>query len=350
MPSRIGLFRNDPWSHPVSSRHGGGSGNVVPANQTYESLGGAFLPTREHLLSLYRKPIPTAHTDHWRIFISRGRWNNDKIRKAIWRCALTGGQAPFPDYSQGPFDEEQFLTGNKQIAIAMDFIQKGLRYGLGDLEPDDSIVRNTSGIIAAINRGKEVVVFNEANAEILVNLSSFDSAVLYNWLDTKNGRINQNFYVCFVKHDYFLSPVDSSNNSRGIPNNGIIWFKIPKSIPQSLLYKIHGNSNLLIACKKLFFIERSLRIVWKGGLSAGKCAAPNGFPDLVVVPSTSGNKDSPVIRVRGGDRFTVQGQKVLPRRKEGSSKTFVGLICWNHVATTPPVPAADRMTPRIVSE
>ena len=184
------FIQNDPWSHPVSSRHGGGSGNVVPANQTYESLGGAFLPTREHLLSLYRKPIPTAHTDHWRIFISRGRWNNDKIRKAIWRCALTGGQAPFPDYSQGPFDEEQFLTGKKQIAIAMDFIQKGLRYGLGDLEPDDSIVRNTSGIIAAINRGKEVVVFNEANAEILVNLSSFDSVVLYNWLDTKNGRIS----------------------------------------------------------------------------------------------------------------------------------------------------------------
>jgi len=72
----------------------------------------------------------------------------------------------------------------------MNFIQKGLKYGFEDLEPDDSIVENTSGVIAAINTGKEVVVFNEANVDIMVNLSSFDGTIQYKWMDTKTGRIS----------------------------------------------------------------------------------------------------------------------------------------------------------------
>ncbi len=184
------FHQNDPWRHPVSSRHGGGSGSVIPARQTYESLGGAFLPSRADLLLQFGKPFPTAHTDHWRIFIPRGAWDNDKIRKALWRCALSGGQAPFPDYSQGPFEEDAFLQGKKSIVMVMRFIAEELRHGLGGLEPDDAIIIRGEGAIVAHHPGYEVLVFNETPGSFSLDLSRFDAHIRYRWLNTKNGRLS----------------------------------------------------------------------------------------------------------------------------------------------------------------
>ncbi|MCF7707552.1 MAG: DUF5060 domain-containing protein [Verrucomicrobia bacterium] len=184
--------RNDPWKHPVSSRHGGGSGSAVAENQTYDSVGGAFMPKRDELLKHLRKTVPTAHTDHWRVFISRGDWTNRKIRNAVWYCGLSGGQAPFPDYSQGAFDRRVMDKGAIMIEHATHFFHDMTVYGFGNLYPADSMILSGENAVAARNADMEFVVYDKDGGLLELDLTGFPGNLIARWYNPRTGEFSMN--------------------------------------------------------------------------------------------------------------------------------------------------------------
>lgn len=178
---------HDPWRHPVSSRHGGGSGNLVAERQTYDSVGGATIPSRADLLAHLDKPLPTAHTDHWRVFISRGDWTNRKLRTVLWRCGLSRGQAPFPDYAQGNFDRAVMEEGAAWIGHATHFFRNRLRHGFAGLEPADEKIVSGSEVIVAANPGLEIVAYDENGASMEIDLSGMDGTLKARWYNPRTG-------------------------------------------------------------------------------------------------------------------------------------------------------------------
>jgi len=183
------FMANDPWQHPVGSRSGGGSGNDVPRSATYLSTGGANLPTRSELLAFRDKGLPVAHTDHWRPFISRGNWTHDKIRTACWRCALSGAQALYLDYNQGPVQQDEVLIGAQYIGWAAYFFQEKIRHGLGELIPHDELIIRGEGAILAAHPGVEYVLYDEDGGDVEIDLSHAKGPLQAAWYNPRTGQV-----------------------------------------------------------------------------------------------------------------------------------------------------------------
>ncbi len=189
----IWFRQHDPWHHPVGSRSGGGSGGIMPDSGTYYSVGGASLPERSEMLRLRKMyDVPVAYTDHWRIFIHRGNWTNQKIRIAIWRCALSGAPALFPDYNQGKPQPSLIREGARYIGIATRFFRNDLHSDISDLAPHDDLIVTGDHVIMAASPGTEYVVYDENGGEMAVDLSASRRSFHVIWLDPRTGRkINQ---------------------------------------------------------------------------------------------------------------------------------------------------------------
>ncbi len=179
---------NDPWQHPACSRSGGGSGGIIPKAATYFSTGGADIPTRAELLAHRKLKVPTAHTDHWRPFIGRGNWNHDKIRTVVWRCALSGGQASFPDYNQGPVDQDGVRTGGAYIGHATRFFREKLRGDIGGLAPHDELIIAGENAILAANPGHEYVLYDLDGGTVTINLSHATTSLTAQWHNPRTGE------------------------------------------------------------------------------------------------------------------------------------------------------------------
>ncbi len=182
-------FRHhDPWHHPVGSRTGGGSGGILPDSATYMSLGWDHLMTRQAMETMREKTkVPVAYTDHWRIFISRGHWTNEKIRIAAWRCALTGAQAFFADYNQGQPVDSLVRRGARYIGIASSFFRHDLRCNLSALRPHDDLLRKANDVILAAYPGKEYVAYAATGNPFGVDLSAVKGKMHVVWLDPRTG-------------------------------------------------------------------------------------------------------------------------------------------------------------------
>ncbi len=181
--------RHDPWHHPVGSRTGGGSGGIQPDSATYMSLGWNHLMPRRTMVEMREKlQVPVAYTDHWRIFISRGNWTNEKIRVAAWRCALTGGQAFFADYGQGTPVDSLILEGARYIGIASSFFRREPHQDLAGLQPHDELLQNAPEVILAARPGEEYVAYTGNGAGFDVDLSAAKKRLQVVWLDPRTGR------------------------------------------------------------------------------------------------------------------------------------------------------------------
>ncbi|OVE76024.1 hypothetical protein BVX98_06660 [bacterium F11] len=175
---------NDPWKHPVSSRNSPGP---IPSNETYRSAGGSGnggkdIPTRTTLVNNWdRSSIPIAHTDHYRIGISRGNWDNESIRRVTWRMGLSGHQGVLIDYGSGSPSPALIQTGSDYVSHATRFFKQEVLWGLGSLDPHDELLSEvTHGlkgreVILSANIGKEYVVYASSGGSFTIDLSGTDS-------------------------------------------------------------------------------------------------------------------------------------------------------------------------------
>ena len=203
--------KHDPWHHPISSRSGGGSGGFLPAAATYFSTGGAFLPKRAELLEFYNKDVPIAHTDHWRPFISRGKWTNDKIRIAHWRCLLTGAQAIFPDYNQGHVNTQQLEQGANYIRLVNEFIHKSIHSDLSDLKPADRLILEGNNAIVAANPGREYIIYDEDGGQITIDLTSASAPLYSQWFNPRTGSKTDESRINTGNANSFNSPTSKED-------------------------------------------------------------------------------------------------------------------------------------------
>ncbi len=178
---------NDPWKHPISSRAGGGSGAFMPQSATYLSVGGADIPKRSELMDCLKRGLPVAHTDHWRPFIHRGGWSHDKIRKALWRCGLSGGQIPYPDYNQGQPPASEAEIGAKNIGPCTRFFKLQLHSDFDALVPHDEKIVSGGGAILAASLGAEYVVYDEDGGELVLDLSEAQGNLSVQWYNPRTG-------------------------------------------------------------------------------------------------------------------------------------------------------------------
>jgi len=197
---------NDPWRHPVGSRTGGGSGGFMPKGATCFSVGGAGLPGRAELIGNLKRPVPTAHTDHWRPFISRGGWTNERIRTVVWRCALSAGQSPYPDYNQGKVDYRSVLKAGPWIGHAVRFLREELRGDFGALSPRDDLIKAGDNAVLAAAPGSEYVLYDEDGGSVSVDLSAVQGEARARWYNPRTGSLSEESAVKGGAVRSFASP------------------------------------------------------------------------------------------------------------------------------------------------
>lgn len=182
---------HDPWRHPVGSRSAGGSGGKHPETGTYYSYGKSTIPSRNELLQLLDRKEPTAFTDHWRPFINRGNWTHEKIRKVVWCCALSGGPAPFPDYSQGfsgDASREEVVRGAHYVGYATRFLREQLRRPYAELLPHDELIEEGRNAILAASPGREYVLYDESGGKVTLDLPAGPTRFKTVWHNPRTGR------------------------------------------------------------------------------------------------------------------------------------------------------------------
>ena len=83
----------DPYNHPISSRYGGGSGQLIMDGQTFNSVG-ARNSTMSDLLTAYDQSdlVPTMNNDNWSedLVDINGHTPAD-LRRAVWKAIVAGG-------------------------------------------------------------------------------------------------------------------------------------------------------------------------------------------------------------------------------------------------------------------
>lgn len=132
--------------------------------------------------------VPIAYTDHWRIFIRRGDWTNEKIRIAMWRCALTGEAALYPDYNQGTPVVSLVSEGARYIGVASRFFRENLRHDPAGLQPHDELLDAPEGTILTAIPGKEYVVYDERGDVVEIDLAAVTGKMRVIWVNPRNGE------------------------------------------------------------------------------------------------------------------------------------------------------------------
>lgn len=214
------FLANDPWQHPVSSRTGGGSGGKFPTNATYYSEGGRGdgtndIPSRSDLLAIFNdRSVPTVLTDHYRPFISRGNWDNDSIRRLLWRCLLTGGIGSYPDYLQGAdadIDVGVIEQGREFIYNAVTFFKNTI----GDFDRlafHDGLIVSGDDAICSADPGKEYIVYDKNGGDITIDLSDASGHLNAYWYNPRTGITTSAGTVSGAGDREFTSPTSGTNN------------------------------------------------------------------------------------------------------------------------------------------
>jgi len=84
----------DPYGHPVSSRYGGGSGEMVMKGQTFDSRGERFAKMADMVRYFKASGVPVSMDDAWgenRTRVSEKTFRPEDIRRAFWKCLAAGG-------------------------------------------------------------------------------------------------------------------------------------------------------------------------------------------------------------------------------------------------------------------
>ena len=206
----------DPYQHPISSRYGGGSGNLMMSEQTFNSVG-ARNSTINDLLAAHQRgdDIPALNSDNWSEDLEglNGHTPQD-IRRAAWKSVMAGGVGfsvrhntlycpggitecdryfPIPDAFE-LLDSEQWLK----------FVNAFIRDYLSDhyqtMHPRPDLVEAQGGKYALADDQSAQMLFFLTGTEdtwnrgdggdIVLRLSEVDGSFAASWFDPRNGALS----------------------------------------------------------------------------------------------------------------------------------------------------------------
>jgi hypothetical protein len=145
----------DPYDHPISSRHGGGSGTIVMSGQTYDSRGDrtAVIAT---MVSLFTgSSIPVGMFDAWgenRPSHPTKNFTENDIRRAAWKCVMAGGLAMITRGSDGFYHFASVASDMESetwLSFINPLVQTKFGSTFGSMVPQSSLVGSGNGYCLA---------------------------------------------------------------------------------------------------------------------------------------------------------------------------------------------------------
>ena len=144
----------DPYDHPVSSRYGGGSGNYIIPGQTFDSHGDRTALINDMISYYNNTSVPVSMDDAWgenRPSHPEKNFTPDDIRRAFWKCVITGGLGGLIRSDGGGCGYngffhfsclEQDLESEQWLKLINPFIKNKLGVTFADMEPANSLITN----------------------------------------------------------------------------------------------------------------------------------------------------------------------------------------------------------------
>ena len=138
----------DPYGRPVSSRYGGGSGDLVMKGQTFDSRGDRFAKMADMVRYFNASRVPVSMDDAWgenRTRTSEKTFRPDDIRRAFWKCLAAGGLGGLIRGDDGYFHLHNLpedLESEQWLKWINPFLQKELGRTFPAMIPDPSLAVN----------------------------------------------------------------------------------------------------------------------------------------------------------------------------------------------------------------
>lgn len=138
----------DPYGHPVSSRHGGGSGSCVPDTQTWDSRGDRLAKISDMIAYYDTASVPVSMDDAWgenRTSHPEKNFRPQDIRRAFWKSVAAGGLGGLIRGSDGYFhigNVQSDLESEQWLRLVNEFVQRKLGSTFGAMTPSPSLVSN----------------------------------------------------------------------------------------------------------------------------------------------------------------------------------------------------------------
>lgn len=199
----------DPYGHPISSRHGGGSGNNVMSTQTYDSRGASTAKINELLGFFNNANVPVAVDDNWGEQFTRGNFSPSDIRRAFWKCVIRGGLGSHvrdntkTDFSGANDPDAWFhysnmsskLESEQWLKLINPFIENDLGDTFGNMVPESPLVTNGYAMsdssrskILYFLMGKNDKFDSGNGGAVTVKLSGLSQSYLASWFDPRSGN------------------------------------------------------------------------------------------------------------------------------------------------------------------
>lgn len=197
----------DPYGHPVSSRYGGGSGNLVMSGQTWDSRGDRQAYINDMRNYFTSAIVPVSMDDAW---MENGpssydykNFRPEDIRRALWKCVAGGGLGALirgsvlynNDLWFRMSNFEQDLESEQWLKLVNPFIQNELGATFGVMIPDQSLVSN-GHCLADPARTKILYFLMGENDKwdsgdggpVTVKLSALEENYYAEWFDPRTGK------------------------------------------------------------------------------------------------------------------------------------------------------------------
>lgn len=145
----------DPYGHPISSRYGGGSGDLVMSGQTFDSRGDRLAIISDMTRYFKESRVPVSMDDAWSEnspeAARRGKdFTEHDIRRAVWKTVMAGGLGSLIRGSTLYNNDlwfrmrniESELESEQYLRLVNWFIQNKLGNTFGSMVPEASLVSN----------------------------------------------------------------------------------------------------------------------------------------------------------------------------------------------------------------
>lgn len=177
----------DPYGRPVGSRHGGGSGEFECASCSYDSRGDIH-PTYEEMRSAIEGAgKPVFFTDRWRVGFTRGDFDTDGMRRAMWEAMLAGGAGFILGGRNGPLRPEDFRSdlGDTAQYLAFGHFWSDPARDRADYQVCNE--RISTGLCYGSD-GVEYVVYLPDGGTVNVDLAAWTVLAEAAWLNPRTGE------------------------------------------------------------------------------------------------------------------------------------------------------------------
>jgi hypothetical protein len=201
----------DPYVHPISSRIGGGSGNLRMSGETFYSRGDRQAYVNTMIGYFNSNNVPISMDDAWGELMEGYEFKSFRptdIRRAMWKCVIAGGLGLIIRGSKitnsdawfrmapGVLQFEDDLESEQWIKLVNPFIKDKLGNTFGAMVPSSALVSN--GYAMADAQKTKILIFlmgvndkwdNGNGGAVTVKISSVSGKTYKaTWFDTRTGN------------------------------------------------------------------------------------------------------------------------------------------------------------------